>query len=107
MFYTALASSPGEGRGRFPIAHQVRRLLAISARITASADVAVYIVNAFRYPIIIAWRMISFAILASPGTVSKFHAPITPGTAISAIESEMKKLEPMLRKRWKTAEASA
>jgi membrane fusion protein, multidrug efflux system len=23
MFYTALASSPGEGRGRFPIAHQL------------------------------------------------------------------------------------
>ena len=38
-----------------------------------------YIVKAFRYPIIIAWRRISFATLASPGTVSKFHAPVMPG----------------------------
>ncbi|MEH2544417.1 hypothetical protein V1283_001062 [Bradyrhizobium sp. AZCC 2262] len=40
MFYAALVSSPGEGRGRFSITHQVRRLLAIKAKTTASADVA-------------------------------------------------------------------
>ena len=48
MFYAASVSSPGGGRGRFSIAHHVRRLLAISAKTTASADVTVYIVKAFR-----------------------------------------------------------
>ena len=62
-----------------PRPHHARRLLAIREKTTASADVAVYIVKAFRYPIIIAWRRISFATLASPGTVSKSHAPVMPG----------------------------
>ena len=48
MFYAAFASSPGGGRGRFSIAHHGLRLLAIRANTTASADVAVYIVKAFR-----------------------------------------------------------
>ena len=41
MFYAASVSSPGGGRGRFSTAHQVRRLLAIKAKTTAGADVAV------------------------------------------------------------------
>ena len=54
MFNTALVSSPGEGRGRFAFAYHALRLLAIRPNTTASADVAVYIVKAFRYPIIVA-----------------------------------------------------
>ena len=48
MFYAASVSSPGGGRGRFSIAHHALRLLAIRAKTTASADVAVYIMKALR-----------------------------------------------------------
>ena len=49
MFYAASVSSPGGGRGRF----EDRRITpcgvwTINAKTTASADVAVYIVKAFR-----------------------------------------------------------
>jgi hypothetical protein len=54
--------------------HHALRRLAINAKTTASADVAVYIANAFSYPIIAAWRAISFANLARPGT-GRFWRP--------------------------------
>src|SRR5690348_11705361 len=82
-FYAIYTCEFGEAAATRPIDQARAKLLllrrTIKTRASPRPEAVAYMTKAFRYPIMAACRLISFATLARPATVPKSQPPVMPG----------------------------